>query len=147
MASTTSRTGSEIDTATIIVPRRPTRTEISDSTTTGISMLAVFSMIQPCVRMTTTTAMLIAGRALVISHQHQPRHHPGAVSRPVRLVAAATIGRIGRWISSSAAPIDVDAPKSMDIAISQTASGPPSRLTANSTNPPTVQMVASSADW
>jgi anti-sigma factor RsiW len=111
--------------------------------------LAVFSRIQPCECMTTTTAIPTAGSALLISHISSSRAiTPGAVSRPVMpAVAAAVIGRIGRWISSSAAPMDVVAPNSMDIPISQAATAPPSRLTTNNTTPLTVQIVASMADW
>ena len=96
IAATTSRTGSEIDTATIAMPRSPTNTEITDSTITAISIDAVFSIIQPLDRMITTTAMPMVGSAQVINHISSSRGStPGAVSRPgVDPITAAVIGRI-----------------------------------------------------
>ena len=90
-------------------------------------------MIQPLARISTTTAMPMLGSALLISHiSRSLGSTPGAVSRPgVDPMTAAVIGRMGRWISSSAAPAEVVVPNSTYMPISQAAAAPPSRLMTN----------------
>ncbi len=133
----------------MVIPRSPTRIEITVRTITGVASEAVRSMSRPLDCRNTSTQTPTIGGALVSSHISSSRDStPGAVSRPSWVaVMAAVIGRMGRRMSSTETPVAVAAPKSTETPISHAATAPPSRLTTNRAIPLTAQMAVSSADW
>ena len=83
MASTTSRTGSEIDSDTTMSARSPSAIETTATTTTGMSTDADLGMNQPMCRQTISTAMNRLGSALFITHMITRRAStPGVTVRP-----------------------------------------------------------------
>src|ERR1700712_1772240 len=102
IASTTSRTGSEMERDTRSIARSPRNTDTVVSTRIGMSSDADWAMSQPLERHRINTAIAMLGMALLNTHIITSLAATlGAVSRPMKsLDAAATTGRVIFWVNS-----------------------------------------------